>query len=102
MPFDLPVSLLMLFETLPVVLAIVATVLCAIRYSAERRGRDRLVMALAVVCALLLIVGQLSWWVSYLLMHDNLGTYFANLIWTAFNCLMMTLLILLAAPRRKP
>lgn len=88
------------FELVPVVLALVAAVTCASRYSRERRRSDRIVMVLGVVCSILLIFAQTSWWTSYVLQGNLVGTKIANVIWTVFNTLVMISFILASLPRR--
>lgn len=88
------------FELLPVLLAMIAAVTCASRYSRERRRSDRVIMVLGVLCAVLLIFAQTSWWTSYVVQGHALGTQVANAAWTVFNCLVMVSFILSSLPRR--
>ena len=92
------------FELLPVLLAMVAGVLCAARYRHERRTQMRAVLLLGVVCALLLIVAQASWWSSHVVEGLQQGQEFANALWTLFNSLAMLAFIVAAKPgsRCKP
>lgn len=57
-------------------------------------------MFMSTIAALLLIVAQTSWWVSYMIEGNLLGTNFANNIWAIFNSLSMICLIMYAAPWR--
>lgn len=89
------------FQLSPVILAIIAAISCSYRFAKDRRKHDRLAMLLSVVSSLLLIVAQTSWWVTYAIEGNLLGTVFANNIWTVFNSLIMICLILFAQPWRK-
>ena len=89
------------FELLPIALAIPAIVLCARKYHIARRNTDRIVSGLAVLCALLLILAQSSWWASYTLHGDLQGTWLANQVWTIFNCLTMAVFITIGWPRKR-
>ena len=83
-------------EALPVVLAIYAAIICAKRYTEDRRHYVKQVLLMAVISALLLITAQTSWYVSFVI-HDNLlGTWFADKIWTIFNSITMLAFIMLA------
>lgn len=88
------------FELSPVILAMVAAVTCADRYSRARRKCERAAMAIGVLCALLLIFAQTSWWTSYVIQGLGLATQIADAAWTAFNSLVMIAFILLSRPRR--
>lgn len=90
-----------IIELTPVALAIPAVILCARKYMVARRNRDRIVLALAVICSLLMIFAQTSWWATYVIHGDLLGTTLANVIWTAFNCATMTVFIIMGWPRCK-
>lgn len=87
------------FQLLPVALACISAILCAYRVTGERRRSDRLAMTVAVLCSLLLVVAQTSWWSTYLIEGNLLGTVFANSVWTIFNTLVMVTFIILAYPR---
>jgi hypothetical protein len=89
------------FQLLPVFLACIASVTCARRFNTGRRKQDKLVMALATVCSLMLIIAQTSWWTTYIVDGNLLGTVFANTIWTIFNTLIMVTLIIVSDPFKK-
>lgn len=85
-----------ILESIPIFLAIYAAIICARQYTIDRRRNVRRVLLLGVVSALLLIVAQTSWYVTFVV-HDNLiGTWFADKVWTVFNSLTMLAFILLA------
>lgn len=90
-----------ILQLFPVILALIAAVLCTQSYATGRRRQDKTVMALGVLCALMLIVAQTSWWTTYLIQGNLLGTWFANSIWVIFNALTMIVFIILAYPRAK-
>lgn len=90
-----------LFELLPVVMAMIAAICCARRYSSERRKHTKTVMALGVVSSVLLIVAQSSWWTSYVVMGIGQGTQFADAIWTIFNTLTMLAFIVAARSEKQ-
>ena len=89
-----------MFQLLPVFLALIAAVVCSRHFATHRRRRDRTAMALAVSASVLLVVAQTSWWTTYLIQGDLLGTWFANMIWTIFNTVVMVVFILIALPRK--
>lgn len=89
------------FQILPILLAIVSAVACSYRISKDRRRTDRLAMLLAMIASLMLIVAQTSWWVTYTIEGNLLGTVFANHVWTVFNSLTMIIFIIKAQPWRK-
>ncbi len=89
-----------IFEILPIILAVIASISCAIRFSRDRRVHDRLAMLIAIISSILMIVAQTSWWVTYAIDGNLMGTTFANGVWTVFNSLSMLCLILFAQPWR--
>ena len=91
--------MLLIFELLPVVLAAIAVVLCGLRYSAECKRSIRIPMLMGVVCGLLLITAQTSWWTSIRVEGAMFGTEFADALWTAFNSIVMGCFIYLALPK---
>ena len=92
--------LMHIFEFLPIALALVAAVLCGLKYRHTRRKQERLVCALAVVCAVLMMFAQSSWWATYRIYGLGIGTDLANHVWTIFNILTMTSFIAIGWPRR--
>jgi Na+/phosphate symporter len=92
---------LYLFELLPVALACVAAVLCARSYSRERRRDHRLTLLIGVVCSVILVIAQTSWFTSYIVLGSNEGAAFANVLWTIFNSLVMFCFIAAARTPKK-
>jgi len=88
------------FQLLPVMLAIVAAIVCSVRFTRDRRRHDKLTMLLATVSSVLLIIAQTSWWTTYLISNSLQGTVFANTLWTVFNSTSMVTLILISQPWR--
>lgn len=77
------------FELLPVALAIAAAISCGTAYKSASGQKSKLVLGLGIVCAVLLICAQSSWWGSFVLLGTLEGTVWANYIWTVFNSLVM-------------
>lgn len=86
------------FELVPVVLAVIACVMCSLRYPSERRSRDRVALLLGSLCSMFLIVAQTSWW-SSLRSGDTTNTWWANYVLAVFHTLTMCAFIALAWPR---
>lgn len=83
----------LLFEALPVLLAIAAIFSCGHKVVTTRRVNDRNVYLGMIVCAALLITAQSSW--TYTMLRGlSDGTDFANLLWTLFNAGTMSVFIL--------
>jgi Na+/melibiose symporter-like transporter len=91
----------MIIDLLPVLLAIVAIFFLSKRFNTDRRKSGRFVYFMATVCAIIMIVAQLSWWASSVLQEDFMGATFANILWTLFNSLTMITFILMSYPRKK-
>lgn len=88
----------LLFEALPVLLAVAAIFSCGHKAVTTRRVHDRNIYLGMIVCAAILITAQSSW--TYTLLKGlSEGTDFANLLWTAFNT--GTMAVFIAASRRK-
>lgn len=85
-----------IIEAIPVVLAIIAAISCSHKYGLDRRKQYKQTLLLGVVCAVLLIIAQTSWIVSFLVNDSLAGTWFANSVWTFFNSLTMIAFILLS------
>lgn len=85
-----------ILDTVPILLAIYAAVVCSRKYAEDRRKHTKRVLALGVAGAILLIIAQTSWYVSSDIFHNTLGTWFADQIWTIFNSVTMVAFILLA------
>lgn len=88
------------FQLFPIFLAVLAGISCSIRFARDRRKQDRSAMVVAIVCCILLIIAQISWWASYVLDGSLMGTIFANNLWAIFDGLIMICLIMLAHPWR--
>lgn len=91
--------MLFIFELLPVALAAIAVILCGLRYSAECKRSIRIPMLMGVICGLLLIVAQTSWWSSIHIEGLPFGTAFADGIWTLLNSIVMSCFIYMALPK---
>ncbi len=87
----------LLFEFVPVILAIVAipTLLRSLQY-----GRRRLPVLLAVASCILLIIAQTGWIQAYLSNSVMAMTLFDK-VWTIFNSLVMLNFIVWSNPFRK-
>ena len=91
------------FELLPVFLAVVAAIVCAIRAGVEH-GRLKILFTLATIACVLLIVAQTSWWsvlVFEVVSSGYIDDNFANYIWTVFNSIVMTSYLVSALDRDK-
>lgn len=88
-----------ILDLLPVALAVVAVILCGLRYSAECKVSVRIPMLAGVVSGLLLIAAQTSWWTSIKVEGVPFGTAFADALWTVFNCIVMLCFIYMALPK---
>lgn len=85
-----------IIESIPILLAVYAAIVCARQYMVDRRKHHKRVLLIGVVSSLLLIIAQTSWYVTYVVQGNLAGTWFADQIWTAFNSLTMLAFILLA------
>jgi hypothetical protein len=85
-----------IFEATPILLACYAALICAKQYFNDRRKDHKRVMLLGIICSLLLIIAQTSWYVTYVVQGNLLGTVFSDQLWTVFNSLTMLAFILLA------
>ena len=90
-----------IFELLPVALAIIAAISCAKSFGNAKTRPLRCALGLGVVCSVLLVVAQSSWWGSFMLQHSLEGTTFANGVWTVFNSLTMVAFIVLSRYARQ-
>ena len=85
-----------IFESMPIILACYSSIICAKQYVLDRRKHNRRVLLLGVICSILLIIAQTSWYVTYVVNGNLVGTGFANQIWAVFNSLTMIAFIVLA------
>lgn len=74
-----------LFEFIPVILAIIAI---PSLLSTLRRGRRKILVLPALLSCILLIVAQ-SGWIQALLSHNTLTMSLFDKVWTIFNSLVM-------------
>lgn len=88
------------FELLPVALAIVAIILSGVMYNRARRKADKVRNILSIICAVLLIIAQTSWYTTAVVMNKLEDTWIANVIWTVFNILTMLTIIVNSIPRK--
>jgi len=95
------ITLNSIFNFLPIVLAVIAAIMCTRRFHEDRRKHDRATMAMAVVSCMLLVLAQTSWWTTYIIEGNLMGTWFANTVWTIFNTLVMSTFILISYRPKK-
>jgi len=92
------------YELMPVIIAVVACVLCAMRASSEV-GRLRLFFTMATVSCVLLILAQTSWWSVLVFELQTVTTYIdddaANMVWTLFNTITMLAFIVSAVDGKR-
>lgn len=88
------------FEMIPVFLAITSAILCSMKYSKERRTRTKAIMLIGIVCSVLLLIAQLSWWTSVVIQGNTYdASKFADILWTMYNNLTMMAFIVASYPR---
>ena len=86
-------ALRLIFEALPVLMAVAAIFSCGHKAVTTRRAHDRNIYLGMMVCAALLITAQSSW--TYTMLKGlSEGTDFANILWTAFNTATMGVFII--------
>ena len=90
-----------LFETFPILMGIIAVIMCSFNFGQERRKQHKIIMILGIVCSLILVVAQLSWWSSFIVVGVGVGTAFADLLWTIFNTLTMLAFVIAALPQNQ-
>lgn len=77
-----------IFEAIPLLLAVIAIFSCVESALRTRRAHDRTVFILMTICASLMIGAQSSW--TYTMLQGNLlGTDMANVLWSLFNSATM-------------
>lgn len=84
-----------MLELVPIGLAIVSVISCTRSLFRERRRVTKVTSGFGLVCSLILIVAQSSWWTSYAINGNIEGTVWANTLWTIFNTLTMTAFIVM-------
>ena len=88
------------WEILPIILAMLAIVVCSRAALTSRRSSERIGAVAAVVCAVLMIVAQVSWSWTVFIKGDIQGTDVANFVWTMFNTGVMATFLYTYGPRR--
>lgn len=78
-------------DMLPVALGIWVLIRSATVFKVIKSKVLKLYTLGTFIGAFALVVAQTSWWISYALNNSSEGAVFSNLLWTAFNCLMMAL-----------
>lgn len=86
-------------EFLPIVLAIVSIFISTSAYLKARRKWDKVRLMLSIIAAIVMIVAQTSWYTTAIIMGKIEDTTFANHLWTLFNTLVMSILIMFPGPR---
>ncbi len=82
----------LLFESIPMVLALFAVVFAARRGLLTKDPHIKRIACMGVMCATLMLVAQSSW--AWSVWMGNLrGEAFANYVWTLFNTLAMATII---------
>ncbi len=87
------------FESLPIILAVIAIVISAKAFHLSRRKADKVRCVLSITIAALLIIAQSSWYITSVILGRVEDTTFANNLWTVFNSLTMLVLIMFPGPR---
>lgn len=86
-----------LVELGPIVIAVFTVLASSINFSRANRDNKpnvRLIAILSMISAFMLIVAQSSWYVLVVVMDRLEDSVYSNYLWTAFNCVIMSLLIL--------
>ena len=92
-------TLLHVLQGMPVMLAFIAIVCCAVRMHHEKRKDTKILMLLQTIAAGLMLVAHSSWWNLYIKIAI-LGETLAGEVWTLFHALTMVIFILVALPRK--
>lgn len=87
-------------ELVPLLLAFPAVFYAGTRYAKLRRLRDKVINAMSIGCAVLLIVAQTSWYTTTVILNRLEDAVYINTVWTVFNSLVMVLIILISLPRK--
>jgi len=82
-----------IFELMPVALALVATISCAHRFNTTRHKPTRNLMLLAVICAIIMMIAQTTWWSYWTLRNEMVRPAYTAVLWTVFNILSMVAFI---------
>lgn len=78
----------LLFEALPIFLAMFALILSFRRALMTDKGQVRVACLLGALCSVLLLIAQTSWAWS-VSQGDLTGTDLANCVWTIYNSVVM-------------
>ncbi len=82
----------LLFESIPMVLALFAVVFAARRGLLTRDRHVKRIACMGMMCAMLMLVAQTSWaWSVFA--GNRMGEDYANVLWTLFNTLAMVTII---------
>lgn len=90
----------LLFEGIPVFLALFAILFCAKKAAIASDMRETRINLLKMLAAVIMIVAQLHWTWTYLIQGHPLSTGWVDSLWTVFNALVMIIFIL-SASRKK-
>lgn len=82
-------------ELTPIILAVIAILITSKNYKLNLNKGMGIVPLLSIVCALLLVFAQSSWYVLAVVMNSLEDTIISNIVWTIFNILTMVLLIVI-------
>ena len=82
-------------------MGLIAVILCSFNFGQERRKQHKVIMILGIVCSLILVIAQLSWWSSFIVIGVGVGTAFADVLWTIFNTLTMLAFVIAALPQQQ-
>lgn len=85
----------------PIILGIYATIICSHKYVLDRRKKGRRILMLSTIASLLMLIGQVSWFSTFVLEHRVVSTEFSANIWAVYNSLTMLIYILLAHGNRR-
>lgn len=93
-----------LLELGPIVIAVFATLTSSLNYiRANRAGKryTRMIAMLSMAACIMMIIAQSSWYVLVVVMNSLEDSVYSNYLWTAFNCLIMILIILINKRNRE-
>lgn len=91
------------FEFVPIIMAFITLLACGFRANNTTHHPARTLMLLGVVCSLILLITQTSWWVTHVIEGGTSGDGPAviNYLWTIFNTLVMSSFLYAAIWREK-
>ena len=90
------------FEFIPIIMALAALLACGFRANKTPNPAARNLMLIGVVCSILLLITQTSWWVTHVIEGGTSDDEpkFISFLWTVFHSIVM-LAFLYAALRRE-